>query len=57
MYDYCVIGGGIIGLATAYELIKKSPNSRILLLEKENSVALHQTGRNSGVVHAGDLPP
>ena len=53
MYDYVIIGGGIIGLSTAWQLKKKLPDKRILLLEKESEVAFHQTGHNSGVIHAG----
>ena len=53
MYDYVIIGGGIIGLSTAWQLKKKVPDKRILLLEKESEVAFHQTGHNSGVIHAG----
>lgn len=53
MYDVTIIGAGIIGLATAYKLIEYEPKLKILLLEKEVDVAMHQTGRNSGVVHAG----
>ncbi len=52
-YDVAIIGGGIVGLATAYRLQAMRPNLRIILLEKESSVARHQTGRNSGVLHAG----
>jgi (S)-2-hydroxyglutarate dehydrogenase len=51
--DVAVIGGGLIGLATAYVLLRKAPERRLILLEKEQAVALHQTGRNSGVVHSG----
>lgn len=51
--DVAIIGGGIIGLATAHELHQKDPNLRIQIIEKEKRVALHQTGRNSGVVHTG----
>jgi len=53
MYDYIVIGGGIVGVSTALSLITKHPDKRILLLEKENSFGDHQTGHNSGVMHAG----
>ena len=53
MYDYCVIGSGIVGLSTAYNLQRKYPNSQILVLEKEDSYGLHQTSHNSGVIHAG----
>lgn len=52
-YDYLIIGGGIVGFATAYELISSHPDARILLLEKESGPAQHQTGRNSGVIHSG----
>ncbi len=52
-YDFIVIGGGIIGLATARQLQQHYPDSRIAVLEKEARLALHQTGRNSGVIHAG----
>lgn len=53
MHDYVIIGGGIIGLATAMAVGKKHPNARILVLEKEQELARHQTGRNSGVIHSG----
>ncbi|RCS59471.1 L-2-hydroxyglutarate oxidase [Parvibium lacunae] len=53
MYDFCIIGGGIVGLATAFELKKQKPAATILILEKESSLAKHQTGHNSGVIHAG----
>lgn len=52
-YDYCVIGGGIVGLATALSLKEKDATARIVLLEKEAQLGLHQTGHNSGVIHAG----
>jgi L-2-hydroxyglutarate oxidase len=52
-FDYIVVGGGIVGLATAYQLSLRHSDSRILLLEKENDVAKHQSGRNSGVLHSG----
>src|SRR6187397_1372810 len=52
-YDYAVIGGGIVGLAAAMRLGKQNPRARVLILEKEASPALHQTGRNSGVIHSG----
>lgn len=51
--DVALVGGGIVGLATALRLQALLPSSRILLLEKEAAVAQHQTGRNSGVIHAG----
>jgi len=52
-YDYVLIGAGIVGLATARELLRREPGCSLLLIEKESGPALHQTGRNSGVVHAG----
>ncbi len=51
--DVCIIGGGIVGLATAYRLSEKHPGKRIVILEKESRVAVHQTGHNSGVLHSG----
>jgi L-2-hydroxyglutarate oxidase len=53
MYDYAIVGGGIVGLTTAAALADRFPSSRILVLEKEDLFAQHQTGRNSGVIHAG----
>jgi len=53
MYDFTVIGGGIVGTSTAWQLKQRHPDSRILLLEKEARLASHQTGHNSGVIHAG----
>tara|TARA_B100001059_G_scaffold232993_1_gene271959 strand:- start:220 stop:1440 length:1221 start_codon:yes stop_codon:yes gene_type:complete len=52
-YDISIIGGGIVGLASAYKLQKKYPNLKIAVFEKESSLATHQTGRNSGVIHSG----
>lgn len=52
-YDYAVIGGGIVGLAVAKRLLEVSPGASVLILEKETQVAAHQTGHNSGVIHAG----
>ena len=52
-YDLTVVGGGIVGLATAHYILKKHPHTRLLLLEKESGPALHQTGHNSGVIHSG----
>ena len=52
-YDVVVVGGGIVGLATAYQLTRRRPGLRLLLLEKEPRLAAHQTGHNSGVVHSG----
>ncbi|SEI16640.1 L-2-hydroxyglutarate oxidase [Pseudomonas asplenii] len=53
IYDFCIIGGGIVGLATAMELLKRQPGASLVILEKEASLARHQTGHNSGVIHAG----
>tara|TARA_S200000501_G_scaffold306328_1_gene294947 strand:- start:1143 stop:2363 length:1221 start_codon:yes stop_codon:yes gene_type:complete len=52
-YDLIVIGGGLVGLASAYKIQKKMPQVKILILEKEQELALHQSGRNSGVLHSG----
>ena len=52
-YDVAVIGAGIIGLATAMRLATEMPQLRTVVLEKEPEIALHQTGHNSGVIHAG----
>ncbi|HYD21575.1 MAG TPA: L-2-hydroxyglutarate oxidase [Flavipsychrobacter sp.] len=52
-FDIVVIGGGCVGLATAYKLNLKYPNLKIAVLEKEATVSAHQTGRNSGVIHSG----
>jgi 2-hydroxyglutarate dehydrogenase len=48
-----VVGGGILGLATARELLTRDPDERVLVLEREDRIAAHQTGHNSGVIHAG----
>jgi L-2-hydroxyglutarate oxidase len=53
VFDYCVVGAGIVGLAVAMELLRREPGARVLVLEKEHAVATHQTGHNSGVIHAG----
>jgi L-2-hydroxyglutarate oxidase len=55
--DIVVIGAGIIGAAAAWQLIQQYPSKKVLLLEKEPQVASHQTGRNSGVIHAGVYYP
>ena len=52
-YQYTIIGGGIVGLATALHLLKQKPGLKLAILEKENAVAAHQTGHNSGVIHSG----
>ena len=51
--DVAIVGAGIIGLATAYQLTRKFPRLRVVILEKEAGLAFHQTGRNSGVLHSG----
>lgn len=53
LFDYAIIGAGIVGLSTAYKLSLNHPDAKILILEKESEVATHQTGRNSGVIHSG----
>jgi len=53
VYDLGIVGGGIVGLATAQELSWRYPKLKVVLLEKESQVATHQTGHNSGVIHAG----
>ena len=52
-FDLAVVGGGIVGLATAYQFTQRFPGRRVVLLEKEGRVATHQTGHNSGVLHSG----
>ena len=53
MFDYAIIGGGIVGLATALALCRRYPKAQIILFEKEPEFARHQSGRNSGVIHSG----
>lgn len=52
-YDIAIIGAGLVGLATAYQLKLAKPNLNILIIDKENGVAKHQSGHNSGVIHSG----
>jgi L-2-hydroxyglutarate oxidase LhgO len=52
-YDATIVGGGIVGLATAHRLLEARPQLKVLLLEKESKLAAHQTGNNSGVLHSG----
>ncbi len=52
-YDYLIIGGGLVGLATAFALVRRFPGARLLVLEKETGWAQHQSGHNSGVIHSG----
>src|SRR6266542_1876025 len=51
--NYTIVGGGIVGLATAWRLSQRSPEARVTVLEKEDAVGKHQTGNNSGVLHCG----
>ncbi|MDG2615410.1 L-2-hydroxyglutarate oxidase [Thermoleptolyngbya sichuanensis XZ-Cy5] len=53
MYDFAIIGGGIVGLSTAMALGRRYPDAKIVLFEKESRWAFHQTGNNSGVIHSG----
>ena len=53
MDDVIIIGGGIVGLATAYKLLEQKPELKLRILEKEKSIGLHQSGHNSGVIHSG----
>src|SRR3954447_26033783 len=52
-WDVAVVGAGILGLATAREVLLRRPGARVLVLERERDIAAHQTSHNSGVVHAG----
>ena len=52
-YDIAVIGGGIVGIGTAFKIQNKYPNLKIVVFEKEKELAYHQSGRNSGVIHSG----
>ncbi|SVE61568.1 uncharacterized protein METZ01_LOCUS514422, partial [marine metagenome] len=52
-YDIIVIGGGIVGIATALEISRRYPKYKMAVLEKEAELAVHQTGHNSGVIHSG----
>ncbi|KAM9984446.1 hypothetical protein ACTFIZ_004150 [Dictyostelium cf. discoideum] len=53
IYDVAIVGGGIVGLATGRELLKRNPKLKIVILEKENDIAPHQSSHNSGVIHCG----
>jgi len=53
IYDFCIVGGGIVGLAAALKLSHAHPGAGIVVIEKEAAVARHQTGHNSGVIHSG----
>ncbi len=52
-FDIVIVGGGIVGLASAYKIAQRCPSVRLAVLEKEERLATHQTGRNSGVIHSG----
>jgi L-2-hydroxyglutarate oxidase len=52
-FDVIVVGGGIVGLSTAYKINTRYPHLKVLVLEKEKTLSAHQTGRNSGVIHSG----
>ena len=53
VFDVTIIGGGIVGLATALQLLRQFPHLKLAIIEKENALATHQTGHNSGVIHSG----
>ncbi|MDK9688209.1 L-2-hydroxyglutarate oxidase [Halomonas sp. LC1] len=53
MWDFIIVGGGILGFSTAMQLQQAYPDKRLLVVEKESGAAQHQTGHNSGVIHAG----
>lgn len=53
MYDFAIVGGGIVGLSTGMAIYDRFPNAKVAVIEKEASVAQHQTGHNSGVIHSG----
>lgn len=52
-YDVCIIGGGIVGLSSALRILERNQSLKVCILEKENEIASHQTGNNSGVIHSG----
>ncbi|MGK8491703.1 L-2-hydroxyglutarate oxidase [Nocardia asiatica] len=56
-YDFCVIGGGIVGVATAHRILARYPGAGLVLLEKAQHLGTHQTGHNSGVIHSGIYYP
>lgn len=53
LYDLIIVGGGIVGAASAWQFKRRFPDAAVLLVEKERALARHQTGHNSGVIHAG----
>ena len=56
-YDVAIVGAGLVGLATARELLIRQPRLRVVVLEKETALASHQSGHNSGVIHSGIYYP
>src|SRR5216683_2575788 len=56
-HDFAIIGAGIVGLAVAREVLSRWPGSKILVIDKHDSVARHQSGHNSGVIHSGVYYP
>ena len=52
-FDIAIVGGGIVGAATFYKIQKRNPSLKLALFEKEEALAAHQTGHNSGVIHSG----
>src|SRR5262245_62866588 len=52
-WDIAIVGGGIVGLATGMELLRRHPDLLLVILEKEDAIGQHQTGHNSGVIHSG----
>lgn len=52
-YDVAIIGAGIVGLATAYQILEKNPSLKLCVIEKEANICVHQSGHNSGVIHSG----
>lgn len=52
-YDLVVVGGGIVGVASAREILQRHPKLKVAIVEKESKLAVHQSGHNSGVIHAG----
>lgn len=57
IFDYCVVGGGIVGVATALRILAAEPGASLVLVEKEQRLGAHQTGHNSGVIHSGIYYP
>lgn len=52
-FDYCIIGAGMVGISLARELKRRKPDAKIVVIEKENKIGMHGSGRNSGILHAG----